>query len=108
MTDKTIDPGRDDQALREELLGQTGTVEWHEMEVHFARGMLIRVAPELDLIDVAMHMVRDRKELIDAWAKESKVVRVNDEDALRWHDQKPTMQALVVPPWVLVQEVARA
>ena len=108
MSSKPIDPGTDDQALREELLGQTAPVEWREMEVHFAKGMLIRIASELDIVDVAMHMVRDRKELIEDWAKNNQVVRATDQDALRWHDSQPTMQALVVPPWVLVQEVAKA
>lgn len=105
MGNAPLDPASDDQSLRSELLSQTGDVEWHEMEVHFARGMLIRIAPELDLTDVAMHMIRDRKELIEEWASNGQVLRATDEDARRWYESTPRFRAVVIAPWVLVQEL---
>ena len=97
-----------EKLVREELNEQTAKIEWKELERHFARGVLIKVTPELDLVEVGAAMVRDDVKLLEVWAKEGKVVRAGEEDARRWVDSDPVFWAVVVAPWVLVQEAYEA
>ena len=48
---------------------ETARIEWKELERHFARGVLLTVSPELDLVEVGAHMIHDDKHIIDACAK---------------------------------------
>ena len=40
--------------IREELLKQSGVIIWNELIRHFARGVVIKVEPSLDLIEAAI------------------------------------------------------
>jgi hypothetical protein len=99
-----FDPGRDDQALYAELLGQTAKIEWSELERFFAKGQVVRVDAAIDLVDVAMAMVRDRAEAFGAWQAAGRVAPLDIETARRWAGGEPTLWAVVTPPWILVQE----
>lgn len=95
----------DHTELRARLVAETGKIRWQELQTHFARGALIHVAPDLDLIDVAMHLVRDDKAAFERWLCAGEVARVTELHARRWQRQPPMFWAVVVAPWVLVQEV---
>ena len=86
------------------LNGETARISWQELERHYARGVLINVDPELDLVMVAAHMVRDDKMAIEAYLDAGQLRPTTDEDARDWGDRDPTLWAAVVAPWVLVQE----
>jgi len=84
---------------------QTAKLAWPELARHFARGVVVSVAPELDLVAVAVAMVRDRVEQIEAWSLDGRLRRASDDDARDWHDRDSVFWAVVVAPWVLVQEI---
>lgn len=42
-----------------ELNSQTGLISWAELERHFARGVILRVAGSLDLVITGATMVRN-------------------------------------------------
>ena len=46
------------------ILGATAQIEWSVLEPHFARGDLLAVAAQLDLVAVAAAMMEDNSELI--------------------------------------------
>lgn len=96
----------EDQALWGELNSQTARIGWAELERHFARGSVIRVTPDLDLVEVAMKLVRDQKLEIEELMASGQLVRANDEHARDWSARDPELWAVVVVPWVLVQERA--
>lgn len=100
-----IKPELSDEELLQSLNGETAQLSWRELESHFARGVVVRVAPELDLIDVAMRFTRDDHNSIEPLMGEGKIARASDGDAMRWSEQQPTFWAIVVAPWVLVQEL---
>jgi len=85
---------------------QTAKLAWPELVRHFARGVVIKVAPGMDLVDVAVAMAQDRAEEIDAWTRAGQIQRASDEDARQWHEQERAFWAVVVAPWVLVQEIS--
>jgi hypothetical protein len=94
-----------DATLRAQLNAETGKITWPELERHFARGVVIRVAGGLDLIEVALRMARDDRPALERWLTEGTVARATPEHAGDWHARDPLLWAVVVAPWVLVQEI---
>ncbi|MGM0517595.1 MAG: DUF2288 domain-containing protein [Pseudomonadota bacterium] len=99
-----FDPSRDDEDLYAELVGQTAKIEWSELERFFAKGQVVRVDAAIDLVDVAMAMVRDRAEPFRAWQEAGQVAPLDTDTARRWAGGEATLWAVVTPPWILVQE----
>lgn len=95
-----------DELLRAKLNAETGKLAWTELERHFARGVLVKVAGDLDLVDVAVAMSHDDKVTVEAWLVQGRIARASTEDALIWHAQQCQFWAVVAAPWVLIQEVA--
>ena len=98
------DPGKDDDALYQELLGQTAKAGWEELERFFAKGQIVKVDAAIDLVDVAMAMVRDRADRFKVWQEAGQVAPLDTDTARRWAGGDVTLWAVVTPPWILVQE----
>ncbi|MBU0656278.1 MAG: DUF2288 domain-containing protein [Gammaproteobacteria bacterium] len=84
---------------------ETARIAWPELERHFAGGRVILVAPELDLVDVATCMAKDDSKQLKSWMDAQQVGQLSDEKATCWVNEQPeNLWAVVVAPWVLVQE----
>ena len=94
----------DTSELITRLNGETAKIEWHQLQKHYASGCVISVAPGFDLIKVAIALHRDDTAQVKHWLAEKLVTEVNDTQAQRWYDEKTSVWALVIPPFVLVQE----
>ncbi len=94
------------EELRQTLNIESGKLTWQELQVHFARGAVVAINPQLDLIDVSAKFVNDDKHAIEAWMNKKQIGRATDADAIRWLKNKTEFWAVVVPPWVLVQEIS--
>lgn len=92
------------QDLAARLNLETGRLEWAELQRHFARGIVLVVAPDLDLTGVAAALVRDDRPAVAAWKDGGRLRAAADDDARRWHSGNASFRAVVVAPWVLVQE----
>ena len=90
--------------LRRRLNAETGRIAWPELARHFARGVVIRVDPGLDLVEVAAAMVRDDRTAVAGWAEAGAVARASDREAMAWSEAGAEFWAVVAAPWVLVQE----
>ncbi len=90
----------------EELLQETARIFWQELETHFARGVVIRVDPDLDLVEVATCIANDDKAAVEGWINERKVEHLSMHAAKDWGERDPELWAVVVAPWVIVQERA--
>lgn len=95
-------------SIRDLLNAQTGKLVWGELARHFARGVVVCVDPAEDLVEVAVSLVADAHSTIGQMVEEGKVHRANDQDAVRWQQNDPIFWAVVVAPWVLVQETESA
>ena len=93
--------------LLEKLQTELGPAIFDDIARHFARGVVIYVSPDLDLITVAQHFIRDAQNQVEAWLQNGQLQRLNDATAKRWHSEQTALQALVVAPWVLAQPVAQ-
>ena len=92
--------------LSQKLNMETGKITWPELQRYFARGVIIIVAGELDLIEVAKAISSDNKSMIEDLMISGKIVRASDAHAKQWHDTNALFWATVVAPWVLVQEIS--
>lgn len=96
---------KEDIRVRDILNAQTGQLAWPELARHFARGVVVVVAPEEDLVAVAESIVGDNQAVINRLYEESKLHRAQDDDARYWDEENTRFWAVVVTPWVLVQEI---
>ena len=90
----------------ESLNRETARIRWAELERHFARGVVIRVAPELDLVAVAVAFANDDRAAVEAWLAGGGVGHLDTDSARDWRRRDPPLWAVVTAPWVLVQETA--
>ena len=87
------------------LNAQTGRIAWPELARYFARGLVVRLAQGEDLLEVAETLVTDDAAAVQKLYDEGLLRRALDEDAKRWQAQDTRFWAVVVAPWVLVQEI---
>jgi hypothetical protein len=92
--------------LRAKLNLETAQLQWPELERHFARGNVIKVAAGMDLVEVALNVAENNTAMVQAWLADGRIARADMSDAEDWHARQPEFWAVVVAPWVLVQEVA--
>jgi len=83
---------------------ETGVIDWNELVRHFARGVVIKVEPGRDLIEVADCLSKDDTSLLKQWLDDQSVARASDDDARDWTARSPQFWCVVTAPWVLVQE----
>lgn len=99
--------GERERLLRQEFLGQTARIRWHDLQTHHAHGSVIRVDAGQDLVEVAVQLGLDNSALFEQWIAEGAVSPVSDAQALDWYESNRELWAVVAPPWVLVQQQAQ-
>ncbi|NNM82390.1 MAG: DUF2288 domain-containing protein [Burkholderiales bacterium] len=92
------------EVLREKLNLDTAKISWEELQRYFAAGHLIAVREGIDLVEVALSISSDERNAVEEWIASNAIGKVTDEEALSWHESKAVLWAVVVKPWVLVQE----
>jgi hypothetical protein len=102
-----VTPVNDPQeTLRNSLNLETSRIAWKELLRFFASGTVIKVSPELDLIDVACQISADNKTQVEQWMTKAKVGKVSDDQARMWLETDAQLWSVVVKPWILVQQRA--
>lgn len=97
--------GHDPELLRAKLNLETGRMDWQALARHFARGVVVKVDAGLDLVEVASAFNLDDRATVERWLAEGLIAQAGDADALAWHERRAIFWAVVVAPWVLVQEI---
>lgn len=90
-------------SLKDQLNLETAQIHWRELQRFFAAGNALAVAPKLDLIEVAGALAEDRAEQVEQWLAQGLLGPVSDQQAQAWYESDELIWALVVRPWVLVQ-----
>jgi len=91
--------------LKDEIHSETSKIAWPELQRFFAAGKAIYVSPDLDLVEVAVQVSSDNSGLIRQWMDTGKLAPVSDDQARYWIGANATVWAVVVKPWVLVQDM---
>jgi len=88
------------------LLGETAPIRWEELQPFFARGALLWVHGSLDLVEVALAVAEDNRDKVTGWLTSGALGKVEENRAGDLLARDPQLWAVVVAPWVLVQERA--
>lgn len=91
--------------LRAKVNMETSRIAWKELQRFFASGVAVAVSTKLDLVEVAMQMHGDNKTQFENWLAEGAIAKVTDEQAAAWLATDAEVWAVVVSPWVLVQQI---
>lgn len=102
MTTEDANPS----SLYASLLGETAKIDWQDLERFFAQGKLLSVARDLDLVSVAEAIASDNSAVVTQWLSSGLVERMQTETAADYAARNPELWAVVVSPWVCVQERA--
>jgi hypothetical protein len=86
------------------LLGETARIDWTELERFFAQGRLLLVMPDADLVGIAESIANDDKSRITEWLSTGVLQAMPNTIAADFAARKPALWAVVVSPWVCVQE----
>lgn len=86
------------------LLGETAQISWQEVQPFFARGALLWVDAALDLVAVAEALAADDSERVAHWLGSAQLVKVEAALAEQLLRRDPQLWAVVVAPWVVIQE----
>ena len=105
MTQEQVIKPDDEMTPREHFERELGVIGFHELQKHFAKGILIIVNDQLDLVDAAVQIHADNAEQIKLWMDQSYLVRAHDEHAKEWNAKNTDLKAVTVAPWVLVQAI---
>lgn len=100
------EPANTELDLKTKLNRETSKITWQELQRHYASGAVVAVAPGLDLIAVACEFSRDNKQAVEQWLTAGTVYKPNDQHSAQWLEQQASLWAVVVAPWVLVQEIS--
>ena len=92
------------EQLRVKLNMETAQLPWRELERHFASGHIVAVADGLDVVSVAVMVASDDVQSIALLLKDGQIGKVTDGQAQSWSDADASLWAVVVKPWILVQE----
>lgn len=83
---------------------ETSQIAWNELQRFFASGSAVFIASSLDLINVAYQFSIDNKDQVTQWMQNNQISLVSDQQALMWLEADTSVWAVVVKPWILVQE----
>ncbi|MCA1992728.1 MAG: DUF2288 family protein [Coleofasciculus sp. S288] len=93
--------------FRAELAECLDEAEWNRLKPHVQRDRVLVVNQALDLLDVGVAIARDDVLSVQHWISEQLVHKPFAEQLADWNsDQTKRFQALIVQPFVLVQEQA--
>jgi hypothetical protein len=95
---------KEHELLHRKLNMETAPLPWAELQRHFAAGNLIVVDKDLDLIQVAACIANDNKPAVKEWMLANQLLKVSDAQAQAWLAQDAVLWAVVVKPFILVQE----
>lgn len=95
-----------DEVLYAKINMETAQIPWKELERYFAAGRIISVDDSVDMIQVATRMAADDVKTISDMLEKKQIERVTDSQAQVWSDSDATLWAVVVRPWILVQQRA--
>jgi hypothetical protein len=100
-----------ERTLREKLRGEVLSSYWEDLAPHQARGALLMLSPDVDLLDAAEAMAQDDNARVGRWLETGAMRRVGAAEAERLGTESEALgeeselrfQFVVVQPWVLAQ-----
>lgn len=89
---------------RAKLNLETSQIAWKELQRHFASGVVRVVTDDLDLVEVAYQISENNVAQVSRWLETQQLAVVSDDQARTWWENDAALWAVVISPWVLVQQ----
>ena len=96
---------QDREFHRAKINSETARIPWRELQRFFAAGKVMHLDRGIDLVEAAYAMQQDDIDRVTAWAESGQLAPVTDAEARDWVERDATLWAVVVKPWVLVQDI---
>ncbi|MDQ3035620.1 MAG: DUF2288 domain-containing protein [Myxococcota bacterium] len=98
-----------ESAIRARLEASMGPVQYSDLAAHLKREALFVVAPALSIVTCGVAIATDDASSVERWIMREELRRPTAEEREAWAaDAERRWTALVVQPFVLVQDLARA
>jgi hypothetical protein len=95
--------------LRADLESMLDEAEWSWLMPHAQQDQLLVVAPGLELLDVGEAIASDNTAAVQVWIAEQLLTKPTAQQLSDWNgEQEKRFNALIVRPFVLVQELPAA
>ena len=94
-----------DDLLFAKLNVETAVIPWRELQRFFAQGKVLVVNKDIDLVTMARDIAANQSDRVLESMKRSSLNLVSDDQAKKWIKDDTPLWAVVVAPWVLVQEL---
>jgi hypothetical protein len=95
------------QNLHTELAAMVDEAEWEWLMPHAQRDAVVMVTSELNLVDVGVAIASDNVPAVQRWISEQLIYKPSSEQLSDWaSDRTRRFNALIVQPYVLVQDLA--
>ena len=92
--------------IRKQLQSELDTVDWRALRTQLRRDSVILVAPELDLVEVAWCVAKDRATEVSGWIDTGRLRKPGVEELTAWElELEKPFRMLIVAPYVLIQAV---
>lgn len=92
------------ELIKAKITSETARINWLELQKFYAAGSVVAVDLSLDLVDVAYAFSQDHSQQVQSWLTQGQVKRVEEAQAKQWFDAEQELWAVVIAPWVLVQD----
>lgn len=92
------------ELIKAKIISETARINWPQLQKFYAAGSVITVAAEHDLVEVAYAFSADNKVQVANWLAAGTVMRTTEQQAQQWFDNNTELWAVVISPWVLVQD----
>ena len=102
MTDVSAETS--DELVLAKINSETARIPWKELQRFFASGKTLLVDSDLDLVEVGFSFHQDQAESVAQWLEQEKISAVSTGLAKQWIENNTEVWAVVVKPWVLIQD----
>lgn len=92
------------EGTRAKLNLETAHIPWRDLQTYYARGQVVFVSETLDLLEVGEALAADDKARFEQWMADGTVGEVPVVRAQAWYEAEAELWAVVIAPWVLVQD----
>ncbi len=93
-----------DEEIKEILNLETGKLAWSDLERFFARGIVVYVDKNQDLVEIGTALAKDQATKISELLGAKKIKKPENEQVILWHKKRQVFWVVVVAPWVVIQE----
>ena len=95
------------EALKTKLNRDTAKINWSALQEHHQKEAVIRGENSQDLVTVAGEFVQDNHSQVKEWLDQGAIAKVGIERGQQWLEDDIELWAVVVAPWILVQEISQ-